>query len=902
MAYDGSLKFDTKIDQSGFEKGVKQLGSVANTAFKAIGTAIAGTGAALIGIGAAATKVGSEFEAGMSQVAATMGISAQAIREGDDTFQALEKAARDAGATTMFSATEASEALNYLALAGYDAEKAIDALPKVLNLASAGGLELGYAANIATNSMNALGLETDDLGGFIDELAVASQKSGTDVSQLGEAILTVGGTAKSMKGGTVELSTQLGILADAGIKGAEGGTALRNVLLALSAPTEKQAKELKRLGVETYDSNGKLRGTNEIFQDLEKTLGTMSDKERTEVLSTLFNKVDLKAANALLDNSGERFNELSKQIANSDGAAERMAETLNDNLRGKIEILKSGLSELGIQIYQGIDTPLKNATEAAIGYVEQLSNAFDDGGFAGLVAELGNIVADVLINIAAQMPKLIDMGKEMVLSFTAGIKANRSELMQSVSDILISFISSIYELLPEVFETGIALLQSLGRGIIESLPDLIDTAQESIMTLITIYIDSLPLLTDIGIEIISMIILGITEMIPELIDAGVWLFMTLVETIMDNIPVLLDTAVEIINTLVTGLTENLPAILDMAMTMVMTLMDGIIDNVDNLVEAAIEIVDALIAFITDNLDTIIEFTLEIVMAIIDGLINNLDQLIDAAVHLVTAIVEGLINNLPLLVNAAIRLVLGIIDGLFQALPQLVSAGIKLISELIGTVLRLIPQFVSIGLQLVGELVIGIVRAVPTVLRAGVQLVKTIGTGIKSGFTGIVGIGKDMVRGLWEGIKGMASWISNKVKGFAQGITNSFKGVLGIRSPSKLFKDEIGENLTLGIGLGIEEGMPDLQRDIDKEMAALTNKMKATVDMESAGIGTRISANSIGTASQTITVDTTNDNEKIDYERLGEATVRAFVRSGIGISVNNREFGRLVADSLGERRG
>ena len=136
----------------------------------------------------------------------------------------MERAARDAGATTMFSASQAAEALNYLALAGYDADKAIDALPKVLNLASAGGLELGYAADIATNSMNALGLETDQLGMFIDQLAVASQKSGTDVSQLGEAILTVGGTAKIMKGGTVELATQLGIL-DAGIKGAEGGTA-----------------------------------------------------------------------------------------------------------------------------------------------------------------------------------------------------------------------------------------------------------------------------------------------------------------------------------------------------------------------------------------------------------------------------------------------------------------------------------------------------------------------------------------------------------------------------------------------------------------------------------------------------------------------------------------------------
>lgn len=117
--------------------------------------------------------------------------------------------------------SDATEALNFLALAGYDAEKAVDTLPNVLNLAAAGGLELGRSAEIVTNAINALGLEADDAEKLVDQMAVTAQKSGTDVNQLGEAILTVGGTAKSMAGGTVELNTQLGILADAGIKGAK---------------------------------------------------------------------------------------------------------------------------------------------------------------------------------------------------------------------------------------------------------------------------------------------------------------------------------------------------------------------------------------------------------------------------------------------------------------------------------------------------------------------------------------------------------------------------------------------------------------------------------------------------------------------------------------------------------
>lgn len=221
MAYDGSLTFDTKIDNKGFVKGVEGIKSAASTSMKVVGGLLVAGATAVAGIGIASIKVGSQFTAGMSQVAATMGITVDEINNGSESFEMLKKAAKDMGKTTQFSATEASEALNYLALAGYDAETAVEALPKVLNLAAAGGLELGYASDLVTDSMSALGLEVSELDGFVDQLAVTAQKSNTSVGQLGEAILTVGGTAKILKGGTVELSTQLGILADNGIKGAK---------------------------------------------------------------------------------------------------------------------------------------------------------------------------------------------------------------------------------------------------------------------------------------------------------------------------------------------------------------------------------------------------------------------------------------------------------------------------------------------------------------------------------------------------------------------------------------------------------------------------------------------------------------------------------------------------------
>ena len=181
----------------------------------------------------AAVGVGSDFESGMSQVAATMGITTEEIANGSEEFDKLNKAAKDAGATTQFSATQAAEALNYMALAGYDADKAIETLPTVLNLAAAGGMDLATASDMVTDSMSALGDSAGTTESFVDKMAKTSQKSNTSVQQLGEALLTVGGTAKTLAGGVTEANTVLGIFADNGVKGAEGGTALRNVILQI---------------------------------------------------------------------------------------------------------------------------------------------------------------------------------------------------------------------------------------------------------------------------------------------------------------------------------------------------------------------------------------------------------------------------------------------------------------------------------------------------------------------------------------------------------------------------------------------------------------------------------------------------------------------------------------------
>ena len=422
MAADGRLMFETGIDNSGFSNGVSNLQATANVAMGNIAAnMVSKVSSAAAQIPQQIITVGSGFEASMSQVAATMGITSAAAE-----FKTLSDAAKEMGESTKFSASQAGEALNYLALAGYDANKAVAALPTVLNVAAAGGMELAAASDMVTDAMSALGLETSQMADFSDKLAVTAQKSNTSVSQLGEAILTVGGTAKMLSGGVTEMNTALGILADNGIKGSEGGTALRNVILSLSAPTDTAAAALESLGVTAFDASGSMRPLEDTFADLNTALSTLSDQERTAVLNEIFNKVDLKSVNALLGTSSERFDELSGYISDCAGAAAQMAETMDDNLKGDLTIMQSALEGLGIAAYEKFQVPFRDAVQEVTGYIGDLSLSIADGNLSASVEKIsvgfGSLAESAIKIVGNNVIPTIASGLEIIVDHANSLK------------------------------------------------------------------------------------------------------------------------------------------------------------------------------------------------------------------------------------------------------------------------------------------------------------------------------------------------------------------------------------------------------------------------------------------------------------------------------------------------
>lgn len=377
----------------------KKIGQTLAKAFTAVATALAV-------VIAKSTDVGANFEEAMSEVVATMGIDTTA-----KDYEILSDKAKELGAETKFTATEAANALQLLAQAGYDTTQQLKAVPEVLNLAASGNIELAHATEICTTSMAALGLTVNDLKSFTDKVAVAAQATNSTVSSLGEGFTTVGGTAKMLAGGLTETATALGILSDAGIKGEEGGTSLRQIILNLMNPSREAATALQELGVSAFNADGSIKPLNKTFEQLADAMAGFTDMQKMNAMGDIFDARQLKSANALLANYGERWQYLTDKINNSEGAAKKMADTMNDNLKGDVTIMKSALDGLGIVVENSFGGAFRNTVQQATQAFSQLNASIESG-------QMGKRLDDISTAFGALISRITDFALNSALPAT----------------------------------------------------------------------------------------------------------------------------------------------------------------------------------------------------------------------------------------------------------------------------------------------------------------------------------------------------------------------------------------------------------------------------------------------------------------------------------------------------
>lgn len=477
---DGKVVIETDLDPSGIEQGISKVNKVASSGLRATTAAITAVSAALMGAGGYAVKVGSDFEAGMSKVAAISGAS------GSD-LEALSSKAKEMGASTKFSATEAASAMQYMAMAGWDTSAMLDGISGIMSLAAADGLDLATTSDIVTDALTAFGLTASDSGHFADVLATASSSANTNVSMLGESFKYVGPIAGALKYSVEDTSLALGLMANASIKGSMAGTSLKTALANMASPTDNMAAVMNQYGISLTNADGSMKSLGEVIEVLRGSIGGLDEATQTAAASTLFGKEAMAGMLAIINASPADYDKLKVAISNADGAAAAMADTMQDNLQGQITILKSGLEGLGIAIYEHMDKPLRSAAKAGIGYVEKLSKAFKNSGFKGLVEEAGDIFAEITVKAAEQAPKMIDAGVDVIKSFVSGIVKNKDRLYDAAVDIASTLANGLAKLLPKQlnepaqkaiegitrsFKTG--GLKEAGQTIIDVFGDLIE--------------------------------------------------------------------------------------------------------------------------------------------------------------------------------------------------------------------------------------------------------------------------------------------------------------------------------------------------------------------------------------------------------------------------------------------
>lgn len=636
------------------------LGKAAGTAMKAAAAASAAATAAVGAFAASSVKTGMEFDKSMSQVAATMGKTV-------DEVQDLRAFAQEMGATTAFSATEAADALNYMALAGYDAETSMAMLPNVLNLAAAGSIDLASASDMITDAQSALGLTLDQTNAMVDQMAAASSKSNTSVAQLGEAILTVGGTAQYMAGGTQELNTVLGVLADNGIKGSEGGTHLRNMLLKLSAPTADATKLLNNLGVQVFDAQGNMRSFTQIFPELNAAMSDLTDQERLDAMATLFNSRDIASATALLGTTTERWEELGAAIGDSAGAADQMAKTQLDNLAGDITLFKSALEGAQIALSDQLTPSLREFVQFGSGALGELTTAFQEGGLDGAMEALGGILSDGLGMIIEQAPGFTDAGMRLLGALGQGLLDNLPTITSAALTIALMLVDGLVTAFPALTQGGTQLLLQLALGIADAIPELIPAVLTAVFEIVNTLTgpDTLTALLGAALAILLALGDGLITAIPDLVAAIPVIVENLVTALVVAAPMLAEAGVHLLGSLASNLPAIVAAVIQAVPAIIAALLGAFFgsDFVDGLAgffsgawESATATVPALGAM-ASGIQTILENIIGFVQNIFTGNWS-------AAWQNVLGIIQGIFTVIASVANLPMQLLLaGVQNGL-----------------------------------------------------------------------------------------------------------------------------------------------------------------------------------------------------------------------------------------------
>lgn len=860
------------FDDSEFKSGVNK----SENSITGLGKTIAGvvSAGAILKLGKDAITTGMNFDSAMSQVASTMGLTQDEINSTDGVFQKLRKTALEMGSTTKFSATEASQGLNYLAMAGLDADTMMKALPITLKMAGASGIDLATTCDKLTNIMSALGLASKDsatymnnMGAVTDVFALTSTKANTDVMGLYESISQVGATARVMQDPLTELSVATGILADNDIQASEAGTILRNLLLSLTAPTDKAKKAMDELGFSAFDANGELRPMQDILQELNSKFSQMTTEEKMNIMNKIFNKTDLKGINALLDDSGDKWDKLQIAIEECEGSAEQMYKTQNDNLKGSLIELSSAVEGLKIAISDKLKPAIRPVVEAITKFAQEVTKVIQGAEDANpalkalatvLTALAGAFVA---VKIASFISSLASMVGALVLTIgtTGGLTGALGLLAGAMSinpiTLIIGAIGALVTAFIYLWNTSEGF-RNFWINMWENVTNFFQWAWNGIVSFVTQTIPQM--ISDIGTwfselpskigEWLSVTLQNIGTWVSDMWNKFIEMCQNILQSIGDwfsqlpqrisewlstTIENVSNWVVEMINKFIEMGTEILIATVNWLMQLPFKLLYWLSYGFFTVVKWVDDMCQAFWDLGVSVLTTVIQWFSQLPGKIWEFLKMAWDKTSTWAVDMWNKFIEMCVNIFNSVVEWFSKLpgkIWEFLTSAWQKVSVWTSDMWNKFREMCINVFNVVVEWFS---QLPGKLWNFLMQAIQKVgefasnmrnkgSEAGRWFLDTLINIVSQIPSQMINIGKNIVQGVWNGIQSMASTFMNNVKNFFGSIVQGAKDALGIHSPSREMRDEVGKWIPAGVGVGIERAMPDLERQLQEDMENLTN--------------------------------------------------------------------------------
>lgn len=865
-----SLDAKLGLDSSAYERGLEEaegkatsfgskLGSGLKSAAKIGAAAIGAASAAASAFGIAALKTGSEFDSAMSQVAATLGITGDDIENNvdgaGDTFDALRKKAQEMGAATNFSASQAADGLNILAMSGFSAQDSISMIEEVLHLAAAGSMDMASAAGYVSGALKGFGASSKDAGKYADLMAKGATLANTSVAQLGEAMSSGAAGASAYGQSADSMTVALLRLAEQGDVGAAAGTALSAAMKNLYTPTDQAKKAMQELGVAAYDQSGKARDFNDVVNDLQNSMSGMTAEQQAAYKSTIFGIQGLDAYNKMTVTSVEKQNQWAEALAHaSDGAGEtaKQYETMTDNLQGDLDILSSAFDGLKIAVSDTLMGTAREFVQFGSDSLAAVTEGFQNGGIAGAMEALGGVLTQGISMIFEKLPTVVEAGVSLLKALVQGIVDSTPLLVQSAFDIMLMLGNTLKENIQPMADAATEIITSLADWIAEYSTVLIGTAADIIVQLVTSLtdpenigkivesaltmveslaeglIDAVPKLIEAVPVLIENVVTTVSENLPKILEAGIELVKMLVEGIIDNIPLVVESITKILGTITEFISNNLPEILQKGIELLMAIVQGIGDALPQLLAALPQVIGAITGFIMQNLPVIIEMGIGLITSLAQGVMQNLPAIINAISQILSQLINYIIQNLPQIIQMGIQLIMALAQGLIQNLPTVIQAVLQVISAIMDGILNNLPLILQMGITLLIELGKGLIQAIPQLIMMIPQIIDSI----ISGFLGTdwLEVGKQIIEGIGQGIVNFAGNLWQKAKDAAAGALDGIKNFLGIHSPSRVFRDQVGKMIGMGLAEGIDKSAAEAVKSAESMAEDVLGGMEPVTDL------------------------------------------------------------------------